>query len=117
MIRKQAEGSEPQAIGEILEMIRALYAIERELNERTADAAAILKTRGERSAPIVKAIFEWVDRQIANPALLPKSLLAKALGHAKERQAGLTVFLTDAWLALDTNDLERTLRVIPTLRP
>lgn len=109
----KAEGSEPQAIGEILEMIRALYSIERELNERTADAATILKTRGERSAPIVKAIFDWVDRQIANPALLPKSLLAKALGYAKERQAGLTVFLTDAWLALDTNDLERALRVIP----
>lgn len=109
----KAEAGEPQAIGEILELIRGLYAIERELKERVADAATILKSRGERSAPIVKSIFEWIDRQIANPALLPKSLLAKALGYAKERQAGLSVFLTDAWLALDTNDLERALRVIP----
>lgn len=109
----KAELGEPQAVGQVLEKIRALYAVERELTERAADAPAILKARSERSAPIVKAIFEWVEQQIGNPALLPQSPLAKALGYAKEREAGLKVFLTDAWLALDTNDLERSLRVIP----
>ncbi len=47
------------------------------------------------------------------PALLPRSPLARALGYAKERAPGLRQFLTDAWLALDTNDLGRALRVIP----
>lgn len=57
--------------------------------------------------------FAWVTEQIADPALLPRSPLARALGYAREREPGLRQFLTNAWQALDTNDLERALRVIP----
>ncbi|MFT4103395.1 MAG: transposase [Burkholderiaceae bacterium] len=62
----KAEQSEPQLTAQALEMIRALYAVERRLKEAASDERIILG-----------------------------------------------VFLTDAWLALDTNDLERALRVIP----
>ncbi|MFT4102050.1 MAG: transposase [Burkholderiaceae bacterium] len=48
-----------------------------------------------------------------DPSLLPTSPLAKALNYARERRQGLSVFLSDAWLDLDTNDLERAPRVIP----
>lgn len=58
-------------------------------------------------------IFSWINEQRQDPGLLPKSPLAKALNYAAEREAGLRVFLKDAWVALDTNDLERALRVIP----
>lgn len=54
-----------------------------------------------------------MDQQLHDPALLPRSPLAKALNYAREREPGLRHFLKDAWLALDTNDLERALRVIP----
>ena len=109
----KAEQGEPQAVGQALEMIRALYAIERRLKEQAADAQLIVQTRQAQSAPIVKQFFTWVHAQIGNPALLPQSLLAKALNYAQQRQDGLSVFLNDAWLSLDTNDLERALRVIP----
>lgn len=109
----KAEASDPQATGQALEMIRALYAIERRLKDAAADAATILQTRRNESGPVVETFFAWVDARIADPGLTPRSPLAKALAYAKEREAGLKVFLTDAWLDLDTNDLERALRVIP----
>jgi hypothetical protein len=109
----KAEAVDPKPVAEAIEIIRALYAIERELREVGADAATILARRQAESAPIVDRFFAWVAERIADPALLPRSGLARALGYAKEREPGLRKFLDDAWLALDTNDLERALRVIP----
>lgn len=94
-------------------MIRGLYRIERELRDQAADGATILARRKRDSEPIVDKFFQWVTRQIEDPSLLPSSPLARALNYAREREKGLRVFLTDAWLALDTNDLERALRVVP----
>jgi transposase len=109
----KAEQTDPKAVAEILERIQALYVVERRLREARADAATRLATRQGQSAPIVDDIFRWIDDQIAQPSLTPRSPLARALAYAKQREAGLRVFLTDAWLDLDTNDLERALRVIP----
>lgn len=109
----KAEASEPQAVAQGLESIRGLYAIEKRLREQAADAATILEVRHEESKPIVDRFFAWVNERIADPALLPSSPLARALNYAREREQGLRVFLVDAWVALDTNDLERALRVIP----
>ena len=109
----KAEKSEPEAVGEILTMIRALYAIERELRETGADTEKILQTRIERSRPIVDRVFDWIKEQRHRPDLLPKSPFAKALNYAATREAGLRVFLSDPIVDLDTNDLERALRVIP----
>jgi transposase len=109
----KAESIEPQPVAQALEMIRGLYAIERDLRAVGADQETILARRKTESEPIVDRFFEWVAAEIAKPELLPRSPLAKALGYAKEREPGLREFIKDAWLALDTNDLERALRVIP----
>jgi len=109
----KAEAIDPKPVAQALEMIRALYAIERELREAGASEATILARRTSDSTPIVDQFFAWVAEQIADPGLLPRSPLARALGYAREREPGLRHFLSDAWLALDTNDLERALRVIP----
>src|SRR5690606_2259038 len=45
--------------------------------------------------------------------LLASSPFAKAASYAIERQEGLSVFLSDPNVAIDTNHLERALRVIP----
>lgn len=109
----KAESIDPQPVAQALEMIRALYAIERQLRALGASEATILARRTQDSTPIVDRFFVWVAEQIAQPGLLPRSALARALAYAKEREPGLREFLRDAWLALDTNDLERALRVIP----
>jgi transposase len=109
----KAEQSDPQAVNRALQAIRALYKIEENLREQAADAQMIVQYRQTHSKPIVDEFFKWVDALISEPGLLPSSPLAKALHYARERQQGLRVFLFDAWLNLDTNDLERALRVIP----
>jgi transposase len=109
----KAEAIDPKPVAKALEMIRAMYAIEGELREAGASQEAILARRRADSEPIVDRFFEWVESEIAKPELLPRSPLARALGYAKQREQGLREFLADAWLALDTNDLERALRVIP----
>ncbi len=109
----KAEGSEPVATQHILTLIKVLYRIERDLRKQGADDKQILEARQRRSRRCIDKIFKWINEQRQNPSLLPKSPLAKALNYAAEREAGLRVFLKDAWVALDTNDLERALRVIP----
>jgi len=109
----KAEASQPEIAQQGLGMIRALYRLEAQLRQQGADATTILHVRQTESAKIVDQFFDWVRAQIHDPGLLPSSPLAKALGYASEREKGLRVFLSDAWVALDTNDLERALRVVP----
>lgn len=109
----KAQDSEPARIDHALQMIQAIYRIERDLRDKAANADAIIATRQRDTEPIVDQFFAWVNEQIQDPSLLPKSPLAKALNYARQREAGLRVFINDAWLAPDTNDLERALRVIP----
>ena len=45
--------------------------------------------------------------------LWPSNPFTKALAYARERGLGLEVFLTDPDVPIDTNHLERALRVIP----
>ncbi len=60
--------------------------------------------------------FDWIDRQFQRQGLLPSNPFTKALAYARERRAGLEVFLTDPDVPVDTNHLERALRVIPMAR-
>ena len=109
----KAEKLHPKEVRQILCFIGLLYRIEGQLRESGADNDAILRTRRYRSKRCVDKIFRWITHQIERPELLPKDPLRKALHYAQNREAGLRAFLDDAWLALDTNDLERRLRVIP----
>ena len=44
---------------------------------------------------------------------LPSSPFISALAYIRERRAGLEVYLGDPDVSIDTNHLERALRVIP----
>ena len=55
----------------------------------------------------------WLEQELVASALLPTNPFTKAARYALERQAGLRVFLEDPDVPVDTNHLERALRVIP----
>jgi transposase len=57
--------------------------------------------------------FHWVEQQLNAEALKAKTPLTEALAYAHKRRAKLELFLNDPDLPLDTNHLERGLRVIP----
>jgi len=65
------------------------------------------------SKPRVDVFFAWVDQQFTRHGLTPTHPFVKALGYVRERRVGLEVFLTDPDVPIDTNHLERALRVIP----
>ena len=62
---------------------------------------------------MVDAFFAWCDTQCQRLDLTPKSRLSTALTYAMNREAALRVYLDDPAVPIDTNHLERALRVIP----
>lgn len=109
----EAQPIEPEASGEALDQIRALYQVEAEIRARKLAGEDKRLHRVLHAKPIVDAFFDWVDRQFERQGLLPSNPLTKALAYGRERRLGLEVFLTDPEVPIDTNHLERALRAIP----
>lgn len=109
----EAQADDPTAVAEALEQIKALYAVEAHIREQHLAGEAKQLHRLTHSKPLVEQFFEWVELQLQRPGMTPSRPLVKALGYAHKRHLGLTVFLTDPDVPLDTNHVERALRVIP----
>ena len=73
----------------------------------------MLACRAEHAKPAVDAFFAWCEQQCQRMDLVPSSPLSKALKYARSREAQLRLYLADPELPLDTNHLERILRVAP----
>ncbi len=110
---EQAQDAEPQAAGEALALIAMLYRNEQAIRDRRLEGEKKLAYRTEHSERVVKSFWYWCDAQCQRGDLLPSSPLSKALKYARERVAGLQVFLCDPEVPIDTNHLERALRAIP----
>jgi transposase len=105
--------ADPEAVEEALKQIAVLYQIEDQIREQNLSAERKRQHRLTHSKPRVEAFFMWIDRQFERQGLLPSNPFTQALAYARERRLGLEVFLSDPDVALDTNHLERALRVIP----
>jgi hypothetical protein len=111
---EKSQNSDPSASDEALALIGALYRHEQIMRERKLEGEQKLAYRTQHSEPVVKAFWVWCDDQCHRSDLLPSSPLSKALKYAMARKASLEVFLADPAVPIDTNHLERGLRVIPT---
>lgn len=109
----EALDAEPAAAAEALRRIARLYKVEDEIRQARMTGPAKRAQRIEYSKPQVDAFFDWVQQQFERRGLLPSNPLTKALAYARDRQAGLRVFLEDADVPMDTNHLERALRPVP----
>ena len=109
----EAQALDPDAVREALEQIQVLYEIEEDIRQRRLADQSKRLHRMTFSKPKVDAFFDWVDRQFERQGLLPSSPFTQALNYVRERRLGLEVFLSDPDVAIDTNHLERALRVIP----
>lgn len=105
--------AEPARARAALEMIGKLYEIEANIAKEQLTGDRKRQHRLEYSLPIVETFFRWIDEQFCDQGLLPKSPFTTALAYARDRRTGLEHFLRDPDLPLDTNHLERALRVIP----
>jgi len=91
---------------EALTRIRALYAIEEEINAKPPSERKA--RRQAESKPLTEALKTWAEE--TSPKLSGKSDLAKAFRYMLTRWASLTRFLDDARLAIDNNAAERAMR-------
>jgi transposase len=109
----KAEKAEPDAAGYALDAIGELYAVEKHIREQALTGEKKRRHRVEHAKPVVERLFAWAEQQMDDAAFLPTNPLTKALGYLLERRAGLEVYLADPEVPIDTNHLERALRVIP----
>jgi transposase len=101
------EGNAPIA-SEALERIAKLYVIEKTIRGQSAgDRRSV---RQERSKPLVLELRTWLEQQLARVSA--KSLIADAIRYALNHWDGLTRFLDDGRVELDTNVVERNIRPI-----
>jgi transposase len=110
---ERALAMEPTLAQHALDLIARLYQVEAAIRARALPPDEVAAWRMEHSVPIVDAFFAWVSQQRQRPELLPSNPFTKALVYVHEREASLRVFLNNPGVAIDTNHLERALRVIP----
>jgi transposase len=92
--------------------IAALYAIEADVRGQPPDAR--LAARKKLSAPIIDALKPWFEKQLS--LISSGSTLATDIRYALSHWAGLTRFLEDGRLELDTNPVENAIRPVALTR-
>jgi transposase len=102
-----AAGPAPIA-SEALERIASLYAIENDIRGRSAEERS--GVRQQLSRPIIDDLEPWLRAKLA--LISQKSKLAEAIRYALSRWEGLTWFLDDGRIEIDSNVVERAIRPI-----
>jgi transposase len=97
---------------EMVERIAGLYRVEAEI--RGADPATRVAVRQKLSKPIIDALRPWCEAQL--DLLSSGSDLARHIRYGLKRWEGLTRFLNDGRLEMDTNAVENAIRKIALTR-
>jgi len=93
---------------EALQRIASLYGIEKEIRGLSAEQRSAV--RQERSRPILDELDPWLRAKLA--LISQKTKLAQAIRYALSRWDGLTCFLDDGRIEIDSNVVERSIRPI-----
>ena len=93
---------------EALQRIAALYEIEAEI--RGLSACERRTARQLRTKPLLDAMRLWLEQRRAE--LPRKSPLAEAIGYPLHQWEGLTRFVDDGRIEIDSNTVERSMRTI-----
>ena len=93
---------------EAVRRIDQLFAIERDINGRSADERR--RARQEQSAPLVAELEPWLRAQ--QDRVSRKSETGKAIAYTLKRWTAFTRFLDDGRICMSNNAAERALRGI-----
>jgi transposase len=93
----EAEKAAPEIAREAIDLVSALYVVEKQA--RNPSALARLELRQEESAPVLTQLrtklLKWKEQ------LLPKHPMAEAIHYALGQWAELNVFCTDGAVPID----------------
>jgi transposase len=102
----EAEKTAPEIAREAIEMVRVLYAVEKQA--KNLSVMARLDLRQEESAPVLAPLREkllaWKEQ------LLPKHPMAEAINYALSQWTELNVFCSDGAVPIDNNVSEREMK-------
>jgi transposase len=101
-----AKGGDAPIASAALERIAALYAIEKTIRGLNADDRRAV--REQRSKPLVLALKTWLEHELARVS--SGAPIAEAIRYGLNHWDGLTRFLDDGRIELDTNIVERSIR-------
>ena len=103
-----AKGGAAPIADEALRRIARLYAIEAEI--RGQNAYTRKATRQAQSRPLALDLKLWLEARLSTVA--GRSPMAEAIRYTLTRWEGLTRFLDDGRIELDSNPVERSMRPI-----
>ena len=103
-----AKGGDAPIASEALERIAALYAIEKTIRGKSAEERR--QVRQDKSKPLVASLRAWLEQQLVRVSA--KAPIAEEIRYGLNHWDGLTRFLEDGRIELDTNNVERGIRPI-----
>jgi transposase len=105
----KARTQQPLLGSQMMAQFRQLYDIED--RGRTMADAQRLALRQAESVPVMKRLRELLDGELAQ-RVLPRTKFGEALGYLRNHWEAFQVYLQDARVPIDNNDVERDLRRI-----
>jgi len=103
-----AKGGDAPIASEALERIAALYAIEKTIRGKSAEERR--HVRQDKSKPLVASLRAWLEQQLVRVSA--KAPIAEEIRYGLNHWDGLTRFLDDGRIELDSNIVERSIRLI-----
>ncbi|MGH9608807.1 MAG: IS66 family transposase [Bryobacteraceae bacterium] len=100
----------PQECRYVLETLRGVYYNDALAREQNLSAEERLHFHREHSAPLMQALYEWMEAQFAEHKTEPNSGLGKAISYLLNHWPKLTLFLEQPGTPLDNNIVERALK-------
>jgi transposase len=107
-LEREAAPAPAPVAREALQRIAQLYAIEKALRGSSAEERRA--GRQAHARPLAEALKTWFEIQLG--VLSEKSETAKVLRYARRHWEGLTLYLEDGRIEMDTNAVERAMRPI-----
>lgn len=94
--------------GHVLQVMKALYRIERKARRLNADDRKRL--RHKRAGPLLTALHTWLEAR--KDEVLPGSAIANAIDYSLRRWTALTRYVDDGMAAMDNNHIENLIRPV-----
>jgi transposase len=102
----------PEECAVVIEALKQVFDHEEEARVQQMNATERLAYHQAYSRPIMEALKQWLDTQIDEHLVEPNSSLGKAIAYLRSHWETLTRFLQVERAPLDTNIVERALKLI-----
>jgi len=102
----------PEECAVVIEALKQVFDHEEEARVQQMNATERLAYHQAYSGPIMEALKQWLDTQIDERLVEPNSSLGKAIAYLRGHWETLTRFLQVERAPLDTNIVERALKLI-----